>query len=374
MAVAFKTQQGALQAVRGIDFSVERGEILGIVGESGSGKSVAMLSLMGLLADNGRLLSGEITFDGENISPPPRAVSRADGPFLRERVCGALAHRRVWRAYRERMRTLRGREAAMIFQDPMTYLNPVLKIGVQMTEGLRLHKKCGRREAYGTALSLLRQVGITSPEQRMRQYPFELSGGMRQRIIVAIALSCGPKLLIADEPTTALDVTIQAQLLDLIRTMTRESRTSVIMITHDLGIVATMCDRIAIMYAGEIVEEGCTDEIFYTPMHPYTVGLLGSIANTERSVRQALVPIPGTPPDLLHLTGGCAFAPRCAEAMNICLTYRPEPTGRSRTQRCRCWKYCAGAAREIVERQIRSRGGGADGDADFGGGASLQAL
>jgi oligopeptide transport system ATP-binding protein len=355
---------------------VERGEILGIVGESGSGKSVAMLSLMGLLADNGRLLSGEIIFDGEDISPRSQAAGQT-GLSLRDRVRGALAHRRARRAYRERMRALRGCEAAMIFQDPMTYLNPVLKIGTQMTEGLRLHKKCSRREAYETALSLLRQVGITSPKQRMRQYPFELSGGMRQRIIVAIALSCGPKLLIADEPTTALDVTVQAQLLDLIRTMTRESRTSVIMITHDLGIVATMCDRIAIMYAGEIVEEGCTDEIFYTPMHPYTVGLLGSIANTERSVRQALVPIPGTPPDLLHLTGGCAFAPRCADAMNICLTYRPESVDRSRTQRCRCWKYCKSAAQEIIERQTRQtqrRGGGADGNADLRGGASLQAL
>jgi oligopeptide transport system ATP-binding protein len=373
MTVAFKTQQGVVRAVRGIDFSVERGEILGIVGESGSGKSVTMLSLMGLLADNGRLLSGEIIFDGEDISPPPRAIGQA-GLSLWDRVRGALVHRRAWRIHRERMRTLRGREAAMIFQDPMTYLNPVLRIGTQMTEGLRLHKKCSRRKAYETALSLLRQVGINSPEQRMRQYPFELSGGMRQRIIVAIALSCGPKLLIADEPTTALDVTVQAQLLDLIRTMTRESRTSVVMITHDLGIVATMCDRIAIMYAGEIVEEGRTDEIFYAPMHPYTVGLLGSIANTERSVRQALAPIPGTPPDLLHLTGGCAFAPRCADAMNICLAYRPEPAERSRTQCCRCWKYCKGAAQEIIGRQTRQRGGGADDDADFGGGASLQVL
>lgn len=331
LSTDFSTRQGVVKAVRGADYTLEKGEILGIVGESGSGKSVSMLSLMGLLADNGTVTAGEMLFMGEDISPiqyPGKAGEQA---------------------YEERMRKLRGNEIAMIFQDPMTYLNPVLKIGTQMTEGIRLHLGVSRKKSVDMAVELLRKVGISAPEQRLRQYPFELSGGMRQRIIIAIALSCGPKLLIADEPTTALDVTVQSQLLELIQKLAQETGTSVIIITHNLGVVAAMCDRIAIMYAGEIVEEGTTDEIFYEPKHPYTQGLLGSIANSESSARQSLLPIPGTPPDLLALRGGCAFAGRCSRALNICVDYPAESRNDSDTHRYRCWLYCLDAAEAIAK-------------------------
>ncbi|MDR2615688.1 MAG: ABC transporter ATP-binding protein [Oscillospiraceae bacterium] len=331
LVTEFKTPQGTVRAVRDVSYRLERGEILGIVGESGSGKSVGMLSLMGLIAENGRVAAGELLFDGEDLSPVGLTT-----PGERQK-------------HDARMRQLRGNEMAMIFQDPMTYLNPVLKIGSQITESIRLHLGYDRAAARELAADLLARVGISSPRERLRQYPYELSGGMRQRVIIAIALSCNPKLLIADEPTTALDVTVQAQLLELISRMARESGTSVIMITHDLGIVASMCDRIAIMYAGEIVEEGATDEIFYSPKHPYTVGLLGSVAGGRSRERQSLRPIPGTPPDLLKLPRGCAFTPRCPEAMRICPDFAPVSTEHSETQRCRCWKYCRDSAREMVE-------------------------
>ena len=200
-----------------------------------------------------------------------------------------------------------GKIVGMIFQDPMTFLNPILKIGIQMTEGIRKHQNCSKKEAEAKAIELMRQVGIPSPEKRLDQYPFEFSGGMRQRIIIATALACDPELIIADEPTTALDVTVQAQILELLKKLTKEKGTSVIMITHDLGVVASMCDRIAIMYAGQIVEEGTVDEIFYEPHHPYTKGLLNSINNSAKDNDEPLVPIPGTPPDLLKLPKGCAF-------------------------------------------------------------------
>ena len=233
-----------------------------------------------------------------------------------------------------------GKSVGMIFQDPMTFLNPILKIGIQMTEGIRKHQNCSKKEAEAKAIELMRQVGIPSPEKRLDQYPFEFSGGMRQRIIIATALACDPKLIIADEPTTALDVTVQAQILELLKKLTKEKGTSVIMITHDLGVVASMCDRIAIMYAGQIVEEGTVDEIFYEPHHSYTKGLLNSINNSAKDNDEPLVPIPGTPPDLLKLPKGCAFMSRCPYTMKICEVQASPVTTYSETHCCRCWLEC----------------------------------
>ena len=233
-----------------------------------------------------------------------------------------------------------GKIVGMIFQDPMTFLNPILKIGIQMTEGIRKHQNCSKKEAEAKAIELMRQVGIPSPEKRLDQYPFEFSGGMRQRIIIATALACDPKLIIADEPTTALDVTVQAQILELLKKLTKEKGTSVIMITHDLGVVASMCDRIAIMYAGQIVEEGTVDEIFYEPHHPYTKGLLNSINNSAKDNDEPLVPIPGTPPDLLKLPKGYAFMSRCPYTMKICEVQASPVTTYSETHCCRCWLEC----------------------------------
>lgn len=233
-----------------------------------------------------------------------------------------------------------GKIVGMIFQDPMTFLNPILKIGIQMTEGIRKHQNCSKKEAEAKAIELMRQVGIPSPEKRLDQYPFEFSGGMRQRIIIATALACDPELIIADEPTTALDVTVQAQILELLKKLTKEKGTSVIMITHDLGVVASMCDRIVIMYAGQIVEEGTVDEIFYEPHHPYTKGLLNSINNSAKDNDEPLVPIPGTPPDLLKLPRGCAFMSRCPYTMKICEVQASPVTTYSETHCCRCWLEC----------------------------------
>ncbi len=322
LTTQFKTNQGTVSALRDVSYQVEAGEVLGIVGESGSGKSVGMLTLMGLLASNGRVTSGTIKFDGEDISP-----SNLDSKKKRN-------------DYENKMRALRGNKMSMIFQDPMTFLNPVLKIGIQMTEGILAHTKCTKAEARKRAVELMKQVGIPSPKNRFEQYPFEFSGGMRQRIIIAIALACNPKLIIADEPTTALDVTVQAQILELIKKITKDTGTAVIMITHDLGVVATLCDRIAIMYGGKIVEEGTTDEIFYKSKHPYTEGLLKSINNSEKDTSEPLIPIPGTPPDLLNLPKGCAFMARCPYTMKICKAQQPVTTKYSKTHSCSCWLYC----------------------------------
>ncbi len=337
LTTQFSTQQGTVQAIQDVSYHLEKGEILGIVGESGSGKSVGMLSLMGLLADNGRVIQGEMIFDGENISPV-NCKTQKD-----------------MKAYEKRMREIRGKDIGMIFQDPMTFLNPVLKIGTQITEGIRIHSKCSKKEAKEKAIELMRKVGIPSPDQRFHQYPFEFSGGMRQRIIIAIALSCNPKLIIADEPTTALDVTVQAQILEMIQQITEETGSSVIMITHDLGVVATLCKRIVIMYGGRIVEEGLTDEIFYHAKHPYTEGLLRSIYKDDGGGKKSLIPIPGTPPDLLKLNTGCSFMPRCPGAMNICKDYMPNKTSFSDTQSCSCWRYCKEHADDIVNTQNKSR-------------------
>lgn len=318
LTTEFTTPNGTVRAVRDVSYHLKPGEILGIVGESGSGKSQGMLTLMGLLASNGKVVNGSIKFNGKDISP-------------------RYESKKAKREYEKMMRSIRGNEIGMIFQDPMTFLNPILKVGTQMTEGIMVHTKCSKKEASKRAIELMRQVGIPSPEKRLNQYPFEFSGGMRQRIIIAIALACNPKLIIADEPTTALDVTVQAQILDLLKTLTKGSGASVIMITHDLGVVATMCDRIAIMYAGQIVEEGTVNEIFYSPKHPYTKGLLNSINNSEKDDDEPLVPIPGTPPDLTNLPSGCAFMARCPYAMNVCKLQESPVTHYNDTHFCRCW-------------------------------------
>ena len=316
LTTEFETEQGTVQAVRDVSFTVKKGEILGIVGESGSGKSQAMYSVMGLLARNGVVKEGSMLFDGHDISP--------------------LSFEGGLKAYDKYMQGVRGNTLSMIFQDPMSFLNPVLNIETQLVEPMLNHMKISRKEAREKAIELLRQVGIPSPETRLRQYPHEFSGGMRQRIIIAIALACNPKLIIADEPTTALDVTIQAKILQLIKDMQRKSGSSVILITHDLGVVANMCSRIVIMYGGKIVEVGTADEIFFQPHHPYTSGLLACVNNPEEEDKE-LQPIPGSPPDLLKPPAGCPFVDRCSCAMRICKDYMPEMTELSPTHRCACW-------------------------------------
>ncbi|NLW70837.1 MAG: ABC transporter ATP-binding protein [Eubacteriaceae bacterium] len=315
----FVTDNGNVQAVRSVSFKVEQGEVLGIVGESGSGKSQTMFTIMGLLAANAQIKSGSITFDGKEICP---------------------LHYPSKKEYDKTMSEICGNTMAMIFQDPMTFLNPVLRIDTQLMEPLLNHnKKMSKQEAFNRALELMKQVGIPSPEKRIKQYPFEFSGGMRQRIIIAIALANNPKLIIADEPTTALDVTIQAQILELIEKLKNETGSSVIIITHDLGVVAKLCDRINIMYGGKIVETGTVDEIFYDAKHPYTVGLLSCVTNPDDDDDKELSPIPGTPPDLLNPPKGCPFVHRCDKAMKVCKEHPPETTEFSAMQKCECWLY-----------------------------------
>jgi oligopeptide/dipeptide ABC transporter, ATP-binding protein, C-terminal domain len=316
LTTEFSTENGTVSAVRDVSFSLEKGEVLGIVGESGSGKSQTMFSVMGLLASNGRVSNGEILLEGKDISP--LAFSNPN-------------------EYEETMNDIRGNDMAMIFQDPMTFLNPVLTIEAQLTEPIYNHNKgISKEEARQRAIELMSQVGIPSPEKRLKQYPFQFSGGMRQRIIIAIALACNPKLIIADEPTTALDVTIQAQVLELISGLRDTIDSSIIMITHDLGVVASMCDRIAIMYGGKIVEIGTADEIFYNPKHEYTKGLLSCIANPEEE-RKELHPIPGSPPDLLNIGDWCPFVDRCENAMKVCKMKMPAYQEYSNTHQCACW-------------------------------------
>ena len=317
LTTEFKTENGIVRAVRDVSLHVEKGEVLGIVGESGSGKSQTMFSVMGLLARNGKVSEGSIKIDGEEISPAVITDSKE---------------------YESKMDRIRGNDMAMIFQDPMTFLNPVLRIQTQLIEPIINHNPgISKKEAIERAIELMRKVGIPSPETRIRQYPFQFSGGMRQRIIIAIALACDPKLIIADEPTTALDVTIQAQVLELISNLKDEIDSSIIMITHDLGVVASICDRIAIMYGGKIVEQGTTDEIFYDPKHPYTKGLLSCISNPEELERKELHPIPGSPPDLLNIADNCPFADRCENAMKVCKMAMPEMKQFSDTHICSCW-------------------------------------
>ena len=291
---SFFTDAGEVEAVDGVSFRLDHGKVLGIVGESGSGKSVTAYSVMQILAPTGKIVSGSVKFDGQELVG-------ADEKLLR---------------------SVRGNRISIIFQDPMTSLNPTYTIGRQLMEAILLHTDRNRRQARERAVEMLKLVNVNEPEKRMKQYPFELSGGMRQRVMIAMALACEPDILIADEPTTALDVTIQAQILDLMRDLQKKMGMAIIMITHDLGVVAQMCDEVIVMYAGSICEQGTADEIFYNPRHEYTKGLMRSIPTAENN-GQRLEPITGTPIDLLNMPKGCPFAPRCEAAMKICLKEKP---------------------------------------------------
>jgi oligopeptide transport system ATP-binding protein len=309
----FYTRAGVVKAVQGVSYDLNKGETLGVVGESGSGKSVTALSIMRLIPQPpGRFDGGKVIFrdkpliDVEQTTGPDGRVHRVD--------------RSVDEAY---MRTIRGGDISMIFQDPMTSLNPLLTVGKQIAEAVEEHLHCNKKEALDRAREMLEQVGIPSAKARLKDYPHQFSGGMRQRVMIAIALSTNPDLLIADEPTTALDVTIQAQILDLMRGLSDEFGSSVILITHDLGVVAGMAHRVAVMYAGYVVETGLLDDIFYRAQHPYTHMLLRSIPRLDQKKDERLIPIPGSPPDLLHLPPGCPFAPRCPNAIDICRQQMP---------------------------------------------------
>ena len=307
--LSFFTPAGEVKALNGVSFSLNQGEVLGIVGESGSGKSVTAYSIMGLTAYPGKLIGGTIRFNGHEVE----------------------------KMTEKEFRKMRGNEVSIIFQDPMTSLNPVYTIGNQIMEVLLQHTEMDKAKAKARAKELLELVGINEPEKRLKQYPHELSGGMRQRVMIAIALACEPKLLIADEPTTALDVTIQAQILELMQDLRKKLGMSIIMITHDLGVVASMCEKIAVMYAGHIVEYGTTDEIFYNPQHEYTKGLINSIPKLNATEKERLVPIEGQPVDLLNPPAGCPFAPRCNKCMKICLSQMPPRTDLSETHYTHCW-------------------------------------
>jgi len=309
LKVSFFTPAGEVKALNDVSFSMKKGDVLGIVGESGSGKSVTAYSLMGLVPYPGRIVSGTIDFDGHRVNE------------MTER----------------QLRAMRGNEVSMIFQDPMTSLNPLFTIGNQIMEAIMLHSGMRKADARTRIEELLTLVGINEPRKRMRQYPHELSGGMRQRVMIAMALACNPKLLIADEPTTALDVTTQAQILELMLELKQKIDMSVIMITHDLGIVSAMCDKIAVMYAGQIIEYGTTDDIFYRPSHEYTKGLLASIPNIYESEHKKLVPIEGVPVDMLNPPAGCSFAPRCRKCMKVCLRVNPSYTTLDGEHYSACW-------------------------------------
>ena len=309
LRTTFSTQVGQVRAVRGLNLTVDYGESVGIVGESGSGKSVSMLSVMGLLPVNAHVNADSIMFDGRELTTMDEREKRK----------------------------MHGSEIGMVFQDPMTSLNPLHTIGMQLMEPIKLHMGLNKAQARARALEMLKLVNIPSPESRLKQYPHEFSGGMRQRVMIAIALACNPKLIIADEPTTALDVTIQAQILELMQGLKNQLNTSIIMITHDLGVIASMCSRIVVMYGGCVAETGTTREIFYSPKHPYTWGLLRSIPKAQMDgTHPKLLPIPGTPPDMLRPPKGCPFAPRCPYAMQVCREYMAPETVLSDTHRVSC--------------------------------------
>ena len=302
LCVDFHTDQGTVHAVRDISFSVGESEAVGIVGESGSGKSVTMYSVMGLLAGNGSITGGSVSLNGQEIT---------ESAFPDHK------------AYEAAMDQIRGNQMAMIFQDPMTFLNPVVKIGKQITEVIKNHQKVTDAEARARAIELMGQVGIPSPEKRLNQYPHEFSGGMRQRVVIAIAVACNPEILICDEPTTALDVTIQAQILKLLHNLQEKYSLTIIYITHDLGVVANVADRIAVMYAGRLMESGETKDVLVNPQHPYTQGLLKSFPSFK-GAKNDLRGIPGSLPDLSQEIPGCVFAPRCPFATEKCRTVEPE--------------------------------------------------
>lgn len=308
LKTSFKTKFGEVQAVRGVSFQLTKGEVVGVVGESGCGKSITMMSIMRLLEKNGYIKDGRVFFEGKDIS----------------------------KITEKEMSKIRGNDIAMIFQDPMTSLNPLLTIGNQIMEPLMIHEKLSKKEAFKKGVELLRLVNIPNPEKRMKQYPHEFSGGMRQRAMIAMALSCSPKLIIADEPTTALDVTIQAQILEIMKDIKEKLGTSIIFITHDLGVVADICDRVNVMYGGLIIEKGDINDIFDNPKHPYTWGLLDSVPSVGKE-RKRLRPINGQPPDLLKPPKGCPFYARCKFAMNICKEEMPKFYDVSKRHKVSCW-------------------------------------
>ncbi len=319
LRTSFFTDAGEVKAVNGVSFNLDEGKVLGIVGESGSGKSVTAYSVMQILAGTGKIIGGSIKFRGEELVG----------------------------AGEDKMKTIRGNKISIIFQDPMTSLNPTYTIGHQLMEAIMLHTNRDKKEAWDRAVEMLKLVNVNEPEKRMKQYPFEFSGGMRQRVMIAMALACEPDILIADEPTTALDVTIQAQILDLMTSLQKELGMAIIMITHDLGVVAQMCDEVIVMYAGSICEQGTADEIFYNPSHEYTKGLMRSIPSTT-SAGKKLQPITGTPIDLLNMPKGCPFAPRCDAAMKICIHERAPRIEINDCHQAACWMN----EKKIVEAAV----------------------
>ena len=319
---SFFTSSGEVKAVNGVSFNLEEGKVLGIVGESGSGKSVTAYSILQILTNPGRIVSGSIKLKGQELVG-----------------CS-----------KETMQKIRGNQISIIFQDPMTSLNPVFTVGNQLMEAILLHTNRNKEEAKARAIEMLKLVGVNEPEKRIEQYPHEFSGGMRQRVMIAMALACEPDILIADEPTTALDVTIQAQILDLMKELQKKLGMAIILITHDLGVVAEMCDDIIVMYAGQISERGTADDIFYNPKHEYTKGLLKSIP-TVQDEKQRLKPIGGNPVDLLNMPAGCPFAPRCDNAMKICLTVNPVEMTIEGKHTSRCWMN----VREGIENETLTK-------------------
>lgn len=311
LSISFYTPVGEVKAVDSINYTLHENEIMGIVGESGSGKSVESYGIMGLLQEPGKVKSGKILFKGENVLDYDK----------------------------NKMSEFRGAKCSMIFQNPMTCLNPVYTIGNQLMEALLVHKKCSKDEAYQKAVDMLDSVGISNPKRRMKQYPHELSGGMRQRVMIGMGLICEPDILIADEPTTALDVTIQAQILELIKEFQNKSKMSVIFITHNLAVVAQICDTVSVMYAGRIVEQGSVEDIFYNPQHPYTKGLLKSMPRIDSKEQVRLESIKGTPVDMLNPPEGCGFSTRCEHCMNICLKKEPPMLEMGNGHRSKCFLH-----------------------------------
>ena len=329
LRTSFFTDAGEVKAVDGVSFFLEKGKVLGIVGESGSGKSVTAYSIMQILAPTGKIVGGSVKFDGRELVGAGEDV----------------------------LRTIRGNKISIIFQDPMTSLNPTYTVGHQLEEAILLHTNRNRKQARERAREMLELVGVNEPDKRLRQYPFEHSGGMRQRVMIAMALACEPDILIADEPTTALDVTIQAQILELMQQLQKEIGMAIIMITHDLGVVAQLCDEVIVMYAGSICEQGTADEIFYNPRHEYTKGLLRSIPTAD-TAGQRLQPITGTPIDLLNMPEGCPFAPRCDAAMKICIHQRCERMEINADHAAACWMNVkAGVENGTIAAEKKQEGG-----------------